>query len=824
MATETKIPERVFVSYSHEGDRHDGLVLDLTNQLRRNGVEAICDQYEPAPREGWPKWMDDQIELADFVLIICTNTYLERLKGKTLPRGKGVFWESTLLYQQIYDAGASVRTIPVLLPGATPDDVPGPLKSATHYTLTPPFSFEDPGYEGLYRRITNQPSVEVPTLGPRQALPPVKRATQEEQAPSTVESVSSHSAQGGSPLTTPSPPETGKTGGAGEARKPPSLADISTIIGLIVNFIAIISFVLGKTTTNELLALAGVMWIFSLFVAVSWPQHRRVATAAVCALPLLLGMGFVVRRWWRSCSDDKVCVVFAPFDREDVATFKWRINKNLGYLKYYRELEPRPLVEKNDDEEQAYAEAQRSGATLAFWGDFKAPTPSSAGGLVSSYRIFGIDVPHLSQGTLFRDDNILEKDWSTGLSIQGAVKKAVYLTKVALALAAWKRADFDTAISRLSDALEGPAPSGVDSIGQAAVYLYRARSLAQRKRFGEAIEDYKKALALNTSQTAALREEGSVYFAQNRFTEAIQSFTDCIARDPHDAVAFDGRGLAYLRRGVTRKAEEQDARRADLVAAKADIGKAINLNPNLWSAYNHRGQLHLAEDDKVSALADLESATSQCDADAYVNLGNVLMSLTHYPEAVKAYTRAKKCETPHGTGADVARAAAYAANQDYEKAIVDLTKVLACRPSKDQICDSSQVSIYESRADAYDHLKHFDEAIADLAQAVLRESDSARLARLHYNAGHVFNEKGDLQAALANLSQALTLPPGSAAEVEIAALTYYERADVQTRRGDKDHAIADLQDCLRLTTDETTRNSAKHRLDQLIQGAQDAKK
>jgi len=152
MAAENTYPERVFVSYSHEGEPHDGLVLELTDQLRMDGIDAICDHYVQAPPEGWPKWMDDQINNAQFVLIVCTKTYLERLQRKMLPAGKGVIWESNLIFQMIYDAVTISRVIPILFPGAEAEDIPQPLKPGTYYKLQLPFSIEtDAEYERLYR-------------------------------------------------------------------------------------------------------------------------------------------------------------------------------------------------------------------------------------------------------------------------------------------------------------------------------------------------------------------------------------------------------------------------------------------------------------------------------------------------------------------------------------------------------------------------------------------------------------------------------------------------------------------------------------------------
>ncbi len=121
---------KVFVSYSHDSPEHGDHVLTLADRLRSDGIDCILDQYEESPAEGFPRWMDRQIRAADFVLMICTSTYYRRVMGEEEPgKGHGVQWESTLIYQYIYNAGtANTRFIPVLLEGANASAIPIPWR------------------------------------------------------------------------------------------------------------------------------------------------------------------------------------------------------------------------------------------------------------------------------------------------------------------------------------------------------------------------------------------------------------------------------------------------------------------------------------------------------------------------------------------------------------------------------------------------------------------------------------------------------------------------------------------------------------------------
>jgi hypothetical protein len=112
---------QVFISYSHETPEHKQAVLGLAGRLRQEGVDAWLDQYESAPPEGWPRWMEQQIEGARFVLLVCTEIYHNRVKMRAEQgKGLGALWEGNLIYQLLYEAGTiNKKFIPLLLPGVT---------------------------------------------------------------------------------------------------------------------------------------------------------------------------------------------------------------------------------------------------------------------------------------------------------------------------------------------------------------------------------------------------------------------------------------------------------------------------------------------------------------------------------------------------------------------------------------------------------------------------------------------------------------------------------------------------------------------------------
>ena len=70
--------KKVFISYAWEDESFSQAILEFSNKLRANGIDANIDQYEENPDMGWPIWMEQQIETSDYVLVVATKTYLDK--------------------------------------------------------------------------------------------------------------------------------------------------------------------------------------------------------------------------------------------------------------------------------------------------------------------------------------------------------------------------------------------------------------------------------------------------------------------------------------------------------------------------------------------------------------------------------------------------------------------------------------------------------------------------------------------------------------------------------------------------------------------------
>ena len=159
---------KVFISYSHDSEKHQQNVLELADRLRGEGIDCIIDQYEASPYEGWVRWAINQVEEAEFVLVVCTQQYNRLFSGKeeTL-EGKAVNWQGAIITQSIYDSQSNhTKFIPIAFSAQDSAHIPIILRGATFYVIDTPT-----GYEQLYRRLTNQSATPMPELGVIQQLP-----------------------------------------------------------------------------------------------------------------------------------------------------------------------------------------------------------------------------------------------------------------------------------------------------------------------------------------------------------------------------------------------------------------------------------------------------------------------------------------------------------------------------------------------------------------------------------------------------------------------------------------------------------------------------
>ncbi len=155
-------PPKVFISYAHTTESFADKILDFSNMLRTEEyIDANIDQYEENPPQGWPRWMEEQIRLSDFVLIVCTSAYLEKVNSYSTQQGKGVNWEVSMIYQSLYQGCCNnSKFIPILFDGSSENDILLPLQGSTFYHVENPKELKK-----LCNRLKGIPNTVKPALG-----------------------------------------------------------------------------------------------------------------------------------------------------------------------------------------------------------------------------------------------------------------------------------------------------------------------------------------------------------------------------------------------------------------------------------------------------------------------------------------------------------------------------------------------------------------------------------------------------------------------------------------------------------------------------------
>lgn len=159
-------PVRVFISYSHDSLEHRANILDLTQELRRAGIDAQIDQFiESSPPLSWPLWMNEQIDQSNFVLVVVTETYATRFMNREQPgRGLGVRWEGNIITSELYYASDDrVKFIPVVVRAKDSTHIPTPLRLTTWYDIG---IAGNRSLKPLLRHLLNQPAVVAEPIGP----------------------------------------------------------------------------------------------------------------------------------------------------------------------------------------------------------------------------------------------------------------------------------------------------------------------------------------------------------------------------------------------------------------------------------------------------------------------------------------------------------------------------------------------------------------------------------------------------------------------------------------------------------------------------------
>jgi tetratricopeptide (TPR) repeat protein len=192
---------------------------------------------------------------------------------------------------------------------------------------------------------------------------------------------------------------------------------------------------------------------------------------------------------------------------------------------------------------------------------------------------------------------------------------------IASAKAEYAKGDFNDAIENFTKAIE---------LNSKDAEAYNDRGCAKNAKsdFDGAIADYNKAIELHSNYTLAYTNRGLTKHLKGDENGAIADWTKAIELDPKLALPYYNRGTSEYHAG------NRDT-------AMADLDKAIELNPHYAFAYGNRGLVKEINGDLNGAIADFDKTIELIPGSAYVYglLGDAKQSEGDFEAAIYDYAK-----------------------------------------------------------------------------------------------------------------------------------------------------------------------------------------
>jgi tetratricopeptide (TPR) repeat protein len=251
------------------------------------------------------------------------------------------------------------------------------------------------------------------------------------------------------------------------------------------------------------------------------------------------------------------------------------------------------------------------------------------------------------------------------------------------------------------DALDAVPPS--DQPTEAAVHYEQALVLTNEGRTEEAIAEYKEAIRLSPNYALAHNDLGVEYYQIGLLVEAEAEFEKAIGCDPTLAIAHANLANVY---GDQCRCDE----------GLTSVKEALRLDPSLAYAHLVSGYLHSSLGRLGEAQSALEEAI-ELDSSllyAYAKLGMVHIEQENWNLAIECLNDALERE----------------------------------------MADDLKSVLYSWRGFSHGALSEYDDALADLDQAVVMDDNNAFAYHVR---GAVCAEIGERQRAISDLERALQL-------------------------------------------------------------------
>lgn len=357
----------------------------------------------------------------------------------------------------------------------------------------------------------------------------------------------------------------------------------------------------------------------------------------------------------------------------------------------------------------------------------------------------------------------------------------------------YNQGDRDSAAVNLQKALEID-PSTSDA------QLVLAQIYADKQDSAGAIKSIEAYLAEKPEEYKTYQTLGQLYFAADRFDEAIGAYTKYLDKaEAPDADTYYMRGVCYLKTGVYEQAaadfgnafnsetHKNDARYNRGVCylqltryeeAEVDFTACIDAGAAIDGLYYNRGVSRMAQKKYEDAIADYKAAydAGSYKADSMYNTGMCHLELKEYAGAADDFSTFMEVAADDKKDLGLYyRAICLMAAENYEDAVSDFKSLI----KKGYNVNDSRYNMAICQV----QLQKYDEALKALDACI---KDKYEVAQCHYYRGVAYAAKGDTKKAIAEYTANITAG-------ELLATSYYNRGICYQKLGEAEKAQADLE-------------------------------
>ncbi len=282
---------------------------------------------------------------------------------------------------------------------------------------------------------------------------------------------------------------------------------------------------------------------------------------------------------------------------------------------------------------------------------------------------------------------------------------------------------------------------------QAIGFAWRGQTYRLMKRYEEALQDFNRAIELDSNYAWAIARRGEAYRLMKRYEEALLDFTHAIELDPGSDWAIASRGQTY--QSMERYEE-----------ALLDFNRAIELDSNYAWAIARRGETYQSMERYEEALLDFNRAIELDSNSAWMIAwrGQTYRLMKRYEEALSDFNRSIELD-PNYAWAIASRGETYRLMERYEEALLDFNRAIELDPNS--------AWAIASRGQTYQAMKRYEEALPDFNRAIELDPNSAWAI---VSRGQTYRSMKRYEEALPDFNRAIELDPESGWYLYIRAL------------------------------------------------------